>query len=382
MCVHRYFFIKTGLQVFGITERPKDLKLNFCLKGKMLEKIKCYLLLALFACLDCFSANNQCGLSSMGDDCRVIEFKEGTKNKILPNHVIRGDHLPDKDVCELRCYLEPNCVSYNYGPLSDGTFTCELNDRTHLQVPDSLEDKSGFLYTEIFNPCESIPCANHATCQAGFGNHGYRCICPAGYRGVQCKKDIDECNDGSHDCHFAADCTNTAGSFDCSCQSGHLGDGRHFCSDNWKKVNIDPVCFGTKDDDHGTFHIQEAGQIYTFKLVHTSGSVTCDTSTTSTKWGCSFPIYGNHNLMTVITYSNKTVLPLAEFLKGNDRTYYTYQLDGADFNSTTLAFKLLPTPLVVLVGQQFQLWYAHDLVNYTEYNNDGKTCADVYALYH
>ena len=86
--------------------------------------------------------------------------------------------------------------------------------------------------------------------------------------------------------------------------------------------------------------------------------------------------------MTVITYSNKTVLPLAEFLKGNDRTYYTYQLDGADFNSATLVFKLLPTPLVVLVGQQFQLWYAHDLVNYTEYNNDGKTCADVYALYH
>ena len=102
----------------------------------------------------------------------------------------------------------------------------------------------------------------------------------------------------------------------------------------------------------------------------------------STKWGCSLPIYGNHNIMTVITYSNKTVLPLAEFLKGNDNTYYTYQLDGTDFNSTTLEFKLLPTPLVVLVGQQFQLWYAHDLVNYTEYNNDGKTCADVYALYH
>ena len=87
--------------------------------------------------------------------------------------------------------------------------------------------------------------------------------------------------------------------------------------------------------------------------------------------------------MTVITYSNKTVLPLAEFVKSNAKNkLYTYQLDGADFNSATLVFKLLPTPLVVLVGQQFQLWYAHDLVNYTEYNNDGKTCADVYALYH
>ena len=87
--------------------------------------------------------------------------------------------------------------------------------------------------------------------------------------------------------------------------------------------------------------------------------------------------------MTVITYSNKTVLPLAEFVKSNaENKLYTYQLDGADVNSATLVFKLLPTPLVVLVGQQFQLWYAHDLVNFTEDNNDGKTCADVYALYH
>ncbi|RMX38073.1 hypothetical protein pdam_00003116 [Pocillopora damicornis] len=41
---------------------------------------------------------------------------------------------------------------------------------------------------------------------------------------------IDECDDGSHDCSDAANCKNTAGAFDCSCQSGHLGDGRHFCS--------------------------------------------------------------------------------------------------------------------------------------------------------
>lgn len=84
------------------------------------------------------------------DDCRVIEFKEGTKNKILKNYVIRTDQVRDKDICELRCYLEPHCVSYNYGPRGGGTFTCELNSMTHLQVSDSFEDKNGFLYTEIF----------------------------------------------------------------------------------------------------------------------------------------------------------------------------------------------------------------------------------------
>ncbi|XP_022810092.1 protein jagged-1-like [Stylophora pistillata] len=346
----------------------------------MLQEMKCFILFALFTNLDCLSANNQCfGANSMGDDCRVIEFKEGTKNKILKNYVIRTQQVQDKDICELRCYLEPHCVSYNYGPRGGGTFTCELNNMTHLQVLDSFEDKNGFLYTEIFNPCESNPCANHATCQAGFGDHGYRCLCPAGYQGVQCETDIDECKDDSHECHFAADCANIAGSFDCSCKSGHLGDGRHFCSDNWKKINIGPVCFGTKHDDYGSFEIREAGKIFTFELVHTSGSVTCNRNFIRTKWGCSSQFYGNHNLMTVITYSNKSVLPLAKFVKSNEE--YFYQLSGADVNSPTLVFNLLPTPLVVSVGQQFQVWYGQDLADFTENNNDGKTCTDVHALY-
>ena len=34
--------------------------------GKIMEKMEYYLLFTLFTCLDCFSANNQCGLSSMG----------------------------------------------------------------------------------------------------------------------------------------------------------------------------------------------------------------------------------------------------------------------------------------------------------------------------
>lgn len=83
--------------------------------------------------------------------------------------------------------------------------------------------------------------------------------------------------------------------------------------------------------------------------------------------------------MTVITYYNKTVLPLPEFVKRKNQ--YFYQLSGANVNSPTLVFNLLPTPLVVSVGQQFQVWYGQDLADYTEKNNAGKTCTDVHALY-
>lgn len=38
--------------------------------------------------------------------------------------------------------------------------------------------------------------------------------------------DIDECARGTHQCHPAATCTNTPGSYRCTCPAGSVGDGR------------------------------------------------------------------------------------------------------------------------------------------------------------
>ena len=38
--------------------------------------------------------------------------------------------------------------------------------------------------------------------------------------------DIDECECGTHDCDENAICTNTIGSYDCTCREGYIGDGR------------------------------------------------------------------------------------------------------------------------------------------------------------
>ncbi|CAH3167888.1 unnamed protein product [Pocillopora meandrina] len=39
-------------------------------------------------------------------------------------------------------------------------------------------------------------------------------------------EDIDECASGVHNCHSSASCTNTVGSFKCSCNKPYIGDGK------------------------------------------------------------------------------------------------------------------------------------------------------------
>ena len=68
------------------------------------------------------------------------------ENKALRNHVIKSLQEIDVDNCELQCYLEPNCVSYNHSPS-----LCELNNMTHLQAPlDDMEARHGSTYRAIF----------------------------------------------------------------------------------------------------------------------------------------------------------------------------------------------------------------------------------------
>ena len=58
--------------------------------------------------------------------------------------------------------------------------------------------------------------------------------------------DIDECTRGTHNCHSSlASCTNTVGSFSCSCSNPYIGDGKT-C------INI----------PHGNYYHQELGCLF------------------------------------------------------------------------------------------------------------------------
>ena len=59
----------------------------------------------------------------------------------------------------------------------------------------------------------------------------YRCTCDDGYEGngVVCTN-INECDEGTHNCNANAMCTDAEGNFTCTCNLGYTGDGI-ICSD-------------------------------------------------------------------------------------------------------------------------------------------------------
>ena len=139
------------------------------------------------------------------------------------------------------------------------------------------------------------------------------------------------------------------------------------------------------DDRYGKFSINESGLIYTFKLVHRSGSLRCHPQYPATYWGCVHPWFGERDqLLTVITDRNRSPLLLADYSRKGyvcGYKYYSYHLEGIDVNSPELLFNRLSPPLPVSFAQEFQIWYGEDLTDCEGGNNSGETCADVYAWY-
>jgi len=98
----------------------------------------------------------------------------------------------------MQCLQEPNCVSYNFK--KNGENKCDLNSATYEQKSEhsgDLEKNENYVYREAENACATKPCKNNATCQAGFTDRDYRCLCIPGFTGHDCENGTDNfyCNE-------------------------------------------------------------------------------------------------------------------------------------------------------------------------------------------
>ncbi|XP_078374485.1 uncharacterized protein LOC144658031 [Oculina patagonica] len=276
------------------------------------------------------------------DLCRHLKFGTPVQGFALEGHLVKNLSIAIYASCKHLCLLENHCVSFNLGPPIKDRIVCELSDSDSTKHPEDLKPREGFVYRGTENACSSNPCNHNATCLNGFTDKRYLCECQAGYTGRQCEKE------------------------------------------NWKKISDVPVCFGARDNTYGTFNIKECGLVYTFKLVHRSGSLSYNIDFPSSYWGCDHPLFEDKRLDTDITYPNKTALLLADYLRdivGCRGRYYSYKISGIGVNSPELVYNKLSSPLSVSVGQEFHIWNGQDVSDCHEHNNAGMTCADVCAWY-
>ena len=69
------------------------------------------------------------------------------KSKRLSNHVLRVADVEDQEICEMQCFIEKDCFSYNIMTRSDsGKQRCELNSATHEGHERGLKTDTDYVY--------------------------------------------------------------------------------------------------------------------------------------------------------------------------------------------------------------------------------------------
>ena len=85
--------------------------------------------------------------------------------------------------------------------------------------------------------------------------------------------DINECEAGKHNCHANADCTNTKGSFECTCNLGYSGDGVNCKGENNTSVffmmnlfQINSIYLALEFSHKVVCSLVPGSAVYSFKL--------------------------------------------------------------------------------------------------------------------
>ncbi|XP_066025094.1 uromodulin-like [Pocillopora verrucosa] len=138
--------------------------------------------------------------------------------------------------CRQACLADIRCQSYNV--VFKGI--CELNNRTKEARPENFVKDLGRYYKQrdfkraplgSIRELPAISCKEIKASEGGQAVSGYYwldLIRSGDSFLTYCdmvKEEINECADGSHNCHRDATCQNTVGGYKCTCRSEYIGNG-------------------------------------------------------------------------------------------------------------------------------------------------------------
>lgn len=234
--------------------------------------------------------------------------------------------------CAIKCILYPRCKSIS---INDHERLCMLHHSRLNESGITIEIAEGWTHIETDNEIQNLGpfCATHKPCQ-----HGQQCE--------------DTCHSPQYKCKFR--------------------------ENNWILQATD-MCFGAKDDSYGKFNITHNGRLVSLRFRHKKGTVTCNNerSPVGSRWGCwKFPESINIAITTGMTSNFNQPVISKDVI---NETNYKYKLPGFDGNSPVLT--ITGYNQTVQAGEELRVWYNQDLNNHSEDNNDGMSCADIYAVF-
>ena len=82
------------------------------------------------------------------DVCRTAHYLPRRQGKRLTAHIIRSVDVNTDSNCQIKCFLETFCVSYNIGPFQGGKHVCELSNSDAIRHPQDLVTDPTYTYVE------------------------------------------------------------------------------------------------------------------------------------------------------------------------------------------------------------------------------------------
>ncbi len=176
------------------------------------------------------------------------------------------------------------------------------------------------------NPCEDIPLSNGVCIPDG---ENFSCGCEGGYEwdGISCI-DIDECaEDFLNDCDENAECTNTTGSYFCTCNENYSGDGT-VCVPDTREVD----CTNTKPDNSSWKAEYADG-----KITQTWDGVEFMPPPDSCEWECDLGYHTEDGILCVISVrEDQECTGLPDNAQWNTVDKITQTWDGTKWEPSTV----------------------------------------------